>query len=111
VTHFSPIVHAKYIGMRACSILAFMFLCILFVYLEACLRFHWVVGLGFLCMLEARSCVLRRFALFLVYNTLTYQKKKKKILAFFFFFFNLWNHYILNCLCFIFRLVKLRKRI
>jgi hypothetical protein len=73
----------KYIGMRACSILAFLFLCILFVYLEACLRFHWVVGLGFLCMLDARSCILRRFALFLVYNTLTYQKKKK-ILAFLF---------------------------
>jgi hypothetical protein len=107
VTNFSPIVHAKYIGMRVCSILAFLFLCILFVYLEACLRFHLVVGLGFLCMLEARSCVLRRFALFLVYNTLTYQKKNTS----FFFFFNLWNLYILNCLCFIFRLVKLRKRI
>jgi hypothetical protein len=24
-----------------------------FVYLEACLRFPWVIGLGFLCILEA----------------------------------------------------------
>ena len=35
----------------------FGFLCILFVYLEVCLHFPWVVSLGFLCILEA-LCVL-----------------------------------------------------
>jgi hypothetical protein len=44
--------------------LVFGFLCILFVYLEACLRFHWVVGLGFLCMLEA-LCVF--FFLYIIH--------------------------------------------
>jgi hypothetical protein len=61
----------------------FGFLCILFVYLEACLRFPWMGGLGFLCMLEALCVVLVYIealgAFFLVYNTLTYPKKKKKI--------------------------------
>jgi hypothetical protein len=52
------------------------------VYLEACLRFPWVVGLGFLCILEA-LCILILVYLevlyaFFWYNTLTYQKKKKK---------------------------------
>jgi hypothetical protein len=57
------------------------------VYLEACLRFPWVVGLGFLCILEV-LCVLvlvylealcAFFFFFFVYNTLTYQKKKEKV--------------------------------
>jgi hypothetical protein len=55
----------------------FGFLCILFVYLEACLRFPWMGGLGFLCMFEAFWVVfvyLKAFgAFFLSYNTLTYQ--------------------------------------
>jgi hypothetical protein len=73
----------------------FGFLYILFVYLEACLGFPWVVGLGFLCILET-LCVLvlvylrALCAFFLVYNTSTYQKKKKKELA--------WHFLLLACL-------------
>ena len=70
----------------AVSGLVFGFLCTLFVYLEACLRFLWVVGLGFLCMLEA-LCVLVFVYLealysFFWYNTLTYKKKKKNCFSF-----------------------------
>jgi hypothetical protein len=51
------------------------------VYLEACLHFPWMGGLGFLFMLEALCVVLVYLealsAFFLVYNTRTYKKKKK----------------------------------
>jgi Flp pilus assembly protein TadB len=48
------------------------------VYLEACLRFPWMGGLGFLCMLVVLVYLEAFGTFFFVYNTLTYQKKKKK---------------------------------
>jgi hypothetical protein len=48
------------------------------VYLEACLCFPWMGGLGFLCMLVVLVYLEAFGTFFFVYNTLTYQKKKKE---------------------------------
>jgi hypothetical protein len=58
-----------------------VFLCILFVYLEAHLCVPWVVSLCFLCILEALCILVLVYlevlcAFFFLYNTLTYQKNK-----------------------------------